>query len=650
MSKTHHRVTIPCLLAALALLPTLAARADVTANSLFGDNAVLPRDIPLPVWGTAAEGENVTVELDGKSASNVTKDGYWKAVLPSHPAGGPYTLTIHGANNTLTLRNILLGDVWIASGQSNMERQLGPRPPQPPIDDWQQEVAVADHPQIRQYYVPKVATLTPATDVASHWTVCSPQTAADFTAVGYFFARDLHKATGVPIGIIFSALGRHPGGTLDQRRRAQDPARFRRPRPTHGSHGTRGRGGPAGTAGAVFRGERPGVRALAMVGTRPTSTRVPGPRPPARRTTSTSTPTPSRASSGPGVNSTCPRRGRAARRFCTWGQVDDNDTAFVNGVAVGSTEGWNLVRSYKVSPNLLKVGRNVIAVRIVNTGGGGGFVTGTGKPFSLEMTPARNATVEPPVSLAGGWRYQTTTPLAKLPQLPSLHPVGPGDASVLFNGMIAPFLPLPTKGVVWYQGESNVDHPDLYRTLFPTMIADWRQHWGIGDFPFLFVQVAPYKGTTPDIREAQFLSLKAAPNTAMVVTADVGDGGNIHPSHKAPVGARLALAARALAYHEDIEYSGPLYQSASFAGGRATVRFDHAKSGLVAKDGPLRGFTIAGENGNFVPAQAAIQSDAGGGFQRDGAAPGRRALWLGQRPGREPLQRRGPARVAVPHG
>jgi len=197
-----------------------------------------------------------------------------------------------------------------------------------------------------------------------------------------------------------------------------------------------------------------------------------------------------------------------------------------------------------------------------------------------------------------------------------LPPSGPrspfesnGLPTILYNGMIAPLQPYAIRGVIWYQGEANNGQAKLYQTLFPAMIADWREKWGRGDFPFLFTQIAPFTGMSPEIREAQFLTLGKSTNTAMAVTTDVGNAADIHPTQKEPVGQRLALAARALAYGEKIEYSGPLYQSLKIEGSNAVVLFTHTGSGLMAKDGDLRGFTIGGTNGQFLPAKAAIAGE-----------------------------------------
>jgi sialate O-acetylesterase len=401
-----------------------SASAKITPNALFNDNGVLQRGRPIPIWGTANDGEQITVELAGQKLSTTARDGKWMVRMKSLKAGGPYTLTIAG-ENTVTLTNILIGDVWVASGQSNMERPLADHNWHIPVDNEKEEIAAANYPTIREFTVPKKIAYEPQTDTDGHWTICSPETVGDYSAVGYFFARDLQKDVNVPIGILFSSWG----GTV--------------------------------------------------------------------------------------------------------------------------AEAWTSKESLETMPDF-------------------------------------------------------TNALAKL-QPPANGKKNPNQVTVLYNGMIVPLEKFPIKGVIWYQGESNAGRAKQYQTLFPLMIKDWRQAWGIGNFPFLFVQIAPYKGMIPEIREAQLLTLEKSPNTAMAVITDAGDANNIHPPHKQVVGARLALEARALAYGEKMEYSGPLYRSLKVKGNEAIVRFTHVGGGLVAKDGDLKGFTIAGADGKFVPAKAEIK-------------------------------------------
>ena len=287
------------------------------------------------------------------------------------------------------------------------------------------------------------------------------------------------------------------------------------------------------------------------------------------------------------------------------GAVDDNETTWINGTQVGATMGWTVPRVYRVPGRLLKHGQNVIAVRVLDTGGNGGPYGG-GDTMRLLFNAGGTSSS---LSLAGDWLCKQSVSLRIAGWPPSDFSQDPSAPTGLYHGMIAPLLPYAIRGVIWYQGEANVGRERQYQTLFPAMIADWRQAWSQGDFPFLFVQIAPFSGMTPEIREAQLFSWQRTKNTAMAVTIDCGDANDIHPKHKQPVGARLALAARALAYGETIEYSGPVFESLKIKGADAVLQFTHLGGGLVAKDGELKGFIIAGADNVFHPAQAKIVGD-----------------------------------------
>ena len=581
-----------------------AIPAAIIPNSLFSDNAVLQRNQPLSVWGTAKTGEKVSVEFAGQIVSSVAKDGKWRIRLKPLQPGGPFTMTITGDDNSLTLTNILVGDVWLASGQSNMQDPLGPTWWAAPISHWQTEIAAADHPQIRQFKVPMVVSYRPESDANGSWTVCSPKTAGDFSAAGYFFARDLQPTIKVPVGILFSAWG---GTVAEAWTSAEsltkmpdftnalaaihnvDPSQY--PKLLAEWYDTNDPGSAAHPAWSDALADFNDWKTMKL-------------------------PTYWQHAGLPNFNGIVWFRkeidlpgtwtGKAASLHLD--TIDDQDTTWVNGVQVGAMFSFADRRNYPVPAGVLKPGRNVITIRVLDTGGLGGIY---GQSANMKLEPRGNTPVAS-IDLAGDWHYKATTPLAKLSPIPSNPINNPNVVTVLYNAMIAPLRPFPIKGVIWYQGESNDDSNQRarqYRTLFPLLINDWRQHWGIGNFPFLFVQIAPYHQMTPEIREAQLLTLKKVQNTAMVVLTDAGDAGNIHPADKQTVGARLALAARALAYHEKVEYSGPLFQSLKIKGNQVSLRFTHVDGGLVAKGGPLKGFTIAGTDKRFVPAQAKIVGD-----------------------------------------
>jgi sialate O-acetylesterase len=590
---------------AAVLIPE--ARPAVVANPLFSDHAVLQAGRDVPVWGTSNNGEQITVEIAGQKAATTAKDGRWLVRLKALPAGGPYTMTIAG-ENTVTISDVLVGEVWVCSGQSNMERQLGLREGQKPIVNWEQEVAAANYPQIRQFYVPQKTALLPAASVEGKWVVCSPGTVADFTAIGYFFGRDLFQARHVPVGLIHSSWGGTPAEAWTSQealRRLPDFA------------------GPVDQIKQLAADLKAGTYnydrliddwyAANDVGVAPKPAWY-APEFDASGWKLMELPVFWEKAGLPDFDGLVWFR-RTFDLPPSWtggdvelhlGAVDDDDTTWVNGVKVGATIGYDIPRIYRVPAAILKPGGNVIAVRVLDTGGNGGL-WGGGKDtmhlFSLKED------ILTPIALTGPWQWKVSVSLADVPRPPLDYRASPAGPGVLYNGMIAPLLPYSIRGVVWYQGEANVGREKQYRALFPTMIADWRRVWGEGDFPFLFVQIAPFKDMTPEIREAQLLTWQHTPNTAMAVTIDCGDAADIHPAHKQPMGARLALAARALAYGEKLEYSGPVFQSMRPMGGRAVLSFTHLGGGLVAQGGPLIGFTIAGPDKVFHPARAVIEGD-----------------------------------------
>jgi sialate O-acetylesterase len=586
-------------LGAAALFPIQLA-AVVRPNPLFCDHAVLQQGREVPVWGTADDGERIVVEIAGRTAEAVAKDGRWLVRLPELPVGGPYTLTIRGTN-TVTLQDVLVGEVWVCGGQSNMERQLGPREGQKPIIGWERETAAANVPQLRDFYVPEVMSPVPLAEVKGSWTVCTPETAPDFPAVGYFFARALMQARGVPVGLIHTAWGGTPAESWTSARtlvtlpgfaqtlallaeQTRDPAGAARR--YHESLAQWCRAHDTGTSAATPWS----AEALSTEGW-----------------TKSDEPGLWEQSGLPGFDGIVwlrrefelPAAAASGEATLDLGAIDDIDTTWVNGVEVGETGFYSTPRSYRVPAGVLRVGRNVIAVRVLDTGGGGGF---WGKPSQMVLRSAAGATVP----LAGSWLRKVSATLAATGKPPVNPGMGSGVPTVLHNAMIAPLQPYAIRGALWYQGEANNDAPQAYRRLLPATIADWRRGWGQGDFPFLFVQIAPFKEMSPEIREAQLQIWQETKNTAMVVTTDCGDANDIHPADKRPVGERLALAARALAYGESVEYSGPTFDAAKFEGAKAIVSFTHLGGGLVAPGGALRGFEVAGADGVFHPATARI--------------------------------------------
>ena len=581
-------------------------------NPLFQNNAVLQCDARVPVWGSARDGEKITVAFAGQEVSTVASEGVWKVWLqPMKANATSQTLTVRSDATSFasSITNVLVGEVWIASGQSNMERHLGLAGGQKPIVNWEQEVAAANYPEIRQFYVPQTLSMSPLSAAKGSWSVCTPETVKDFTAVGYFFARDLFAARHVPIGIIHSSWGGTPAEAwtseaalqkipdfvpqLEELKKLIANPEVAKREAQAKQDAWYQQADPASKPGAAW--------SAADLDTTDWKTMT--------------LPTVWEDAGYPNFDGVFWFR-RTFELPPYWdggdvvlhlGAVDDNDTTWVNGTQVGATTGWNVPRAYRVPGKLLKRGENVIAVRVLDMGAGGGLYGGDGTMrvmFGSEGSSSHKT--DKLLSLAGPWLCKQSVSLRVAGWPPASFDQSSGAPTVLYNGMIAPLLPYAMRGVIWYQGEANVGRERQYQTLFPAMIADWRRVWGQGDFPFLFVQIAPFSGMTPEIREAQLLSWQRTTNTAMAVTIDCGDANDIHPAHKQPVGARLALSARALAYGEKIDYSGPIYDAMKIVGANVVLKFTHLGGGLVAKDGELKGFTIAGADKVFHPAQAKI--------------------------------------------
>lgn len=595
------------LVGLLLALPSVLL-AELRVASPFGDHMVLQRDLPLPVWGTATPGDKVSVAFAGqKRTVTAGPDGKWRVELKKLKVSTqPREFVVTAVNRsakaeTRKFTDVLVGEVWLCGGQSNMERQLGLRSGQKPIVNWEAEVAAAQYPLIRQLYVAQTRAVTPQDTVTATWTVCSPATSADFSAVGYFFARDLHAALGVPVGIIHSSWGGTPSEAWTSREGLQGFPEFAEALGTlqqQQANAAEAKKAYAAKLARWFAANDPGS------GTVPWQS--------------------------PGLITTAwetmklpvlwEEAGHANFDGVAWfrksfdvpaawagrdlelnlGAIDDVDTTWVNGTEVGATSGWNVPRVYRISAAALRPTGNIIAVRVLDTAGGGGLWDPR-----LPLSVAPVGLSAPPLSLNGPWQARFGSELTATNRPPVDNTQNSGAPTGLYNGMIAPLIPYALRGVAFYQGEANASRARQYRTLFPALIADWRQRWGQGDFPFLFVQIAPYRGQPPEIREAQLIAWQNTRNTAMVVTLDVGDAQDIHPADKGPVGARLALAARAVAYGEKLTYSGPVYNKLTIQGDKAVLSFTHVGDGLVA-DGPLEGFTLAGADGVFRPAQAEV--------------------------------------------
>ena len=593
------------------LLAVRLTAAGLQLGSPFGDHMVLQQARPVPVWGQASAGATVTVAFAGQQKSTLAHaSGDWSVMLaPLSASAEPRSLTVTAtpANGeppqSLTVGDVLVGEVWLCGGQSNMERQLGPRPGQKDIVNWEATTAAATNPLIRQLSVKQTRATAPQSRVEAAWTVCSPETVVDFTAVGYFFARDLQARLGVPVGIIHSSWGGTPAESWTSREALKPFPEFNEAIATMEEQ--------AANAAQAARTYSEKLNRWFAQHDPASAAATPWQDPafaPADWETMT-LPASWESAGHEGFDGIVwfrrevdlPPAWAGRDLILRLGAIDDIDTTWVNGTEVGTTTGWTTERTYRIPAAALRPGRNVIAVRVLDTGGDGGLWNPRTPP---SLAPADDSA--PTLSLSGPWLAKFSTPLTsqmRPPQDPRQSPYGP---VVLYNGMIAPLVPYALRGVAFYQGEANAGRATQYRRLLPAMIADWRTRWGQGDFPFVFVQIAPHKAMGPEIREAQLQVAQAVPNTALAVTLDVGDAEDIHPANKEPVGARLALAARALAYGDQIEYSGPVFERLTLDGARAILSFTRLAGGLVAPGGKLEGFTIAGADGVFQPADAVI--------------------------------------------
>ena len=594
------------MLAALALSACAWAQeqAKPFVHPLFCDNAVLQRDTAVPVWGWTTPGAKVTVELAGHSATATAgADGKWTARLAPMPAGGPFELVISGPQQA-KFANVMLGDVWICSGQSNMEMGIN-------AIDAPNDVAAANYPNIRLFMVNNAIDTKPRDVVPGNWKVCTPQSVVDggwggFSAVGYFFGRYLHETLKVPIGLIDTNWG----GTIAEAWTSADSLRRMPDFADQVKALEEAKNGEADLAKAMdawWLKNDPGSD-------------------PAK---SWAAPDANTAGFAPidvpknweeagwgewdGIawfrrEDALPADWAGKEATLSLGAIDDRDTTYVNGTKVGGENDWNVARNYKVPAGLLKAGRNVIAVRVLDTGGGGGL---HGQPGEMKLTAAGLADVP----LAGSWQGRRSVSLDKCGQPPAVVGQGnPNYPTLLYNGMIAPLTPYGVKGAIWYQGESNCGRGEQYSRLLPTLVSDWREKFANPNLGFYIVQLANFMATKPEpsesawaeLREAQALTAERVPRTGLAVAIDIGDAADIHPKNKQDVGKRLALAALARTYGQDVEYSGPQYASMAVEGNAARLSFSHVGGGLVAKGGPLTGFALCGDDGKWVWAEAVI--------------------------------------------
>ncbi len=630
--------TAGVLLSILLLFSVSGAKAApksvLVMPSLFSDNMVLQQKSVVPVWGKGEPGQKIYVagSWGAEAKTAVRLDSSWEVRLRTVKAGGPYVLNVTAGDSTIRYTNVMLGEVWVCSGQSNMQMPLAGWPPLFPLNNASEEIRKAEYPDIRLFTASPKYAVTPQSDCSGSWTECTPKTAAEFSAVGYFFGRKLYSELHVPIGLIWSVWGgteiqpwigakylsrmasykdkvetienssglisarmkwiySHP--VLDvaskapqERWKGLDFDDIRCPEVNYNDSLWRSVKLPDYW---IYNYENRDGRFIGAVWFRKK------------------------------VN--IPKSWLDSTLVLDLGPIGGMDETWVNGTKVGGI----LERGYDASPRVYDIPGSVVddtiltvAIRVPLISSWGGI---WGNNVPMEVHPQFDSTQT--VSLSGAWKfmpvaqylhgkYYVFSPDGEIysrPKLPFAY--SENTPTVLYNGMIAPLIPYRIRGVIWYQGESNTNEPYDYKNLFPLMIKDWRAAWGEGDFPFYWVQIAPYhygkEANSEVIRNAQRETL-SLPHTGMAVTLDIGTPGRIHPPDKQDVGLRLALWALAKQYGENVVYSGPLYRSMKVRGDKVMVSFSHASGGLVFK--PLDGdsnFIIAGKDSVFVVGKVKVE-------------------------------------------
>lgn len=575
--------------------------ANVKLPLIFADGMVLQHNKPIPVWGWAAAGENIEVNFNKQRVkTKAGKDGKWLLHLKPELAGGPYVLSVTG-KNSISLKDVLVGEVWICSGQSNMEFTVNK------ALNATEEMKQADFPMIRQFFVERDLSSVPKSDIKSgRWDSCNKETVGHFTAVGYYFAKKLYASLKIPVGLIHTSWGGTCAETWTSREGLQSSSEFKdlmadlpavdldsiaKSRLIYiTNHIESIQGSKINTADEVTFNEAayndsqwpemtaPSLWENQQIGNFDGTVWM-------RKSIVIS------------------KEDAKNAALLELAKIDDEDITYVNGIEVGTTNTYDKKRTYQIPAGTLREGVNTIAIRIIDYTGGGG-IWGDSSDLKLNL---QNSVI----SLAGPWKFNVVD--IKTEESPNSYP------SLLFNAMIHPLIPYTFQGVLWYQGEANVNRAEQYKIAFPLMINDWRTKWAQGNFPFYFVQLSSFNefggnsevgSKWAELREAQAETLQV-PNTGMAVTIDIGDAKDIHPVNKQDVGARLAAIALNNIYNYKGVCRGPVYKSMEIDGNNIILSFHNQGNGLMTTDpsGILKGFEIAGADKKFFEAEASIIGD-----------------------------------------
>lgn len=585
----------------LVVLFSLGVQATVRLPQLFNDNMVLQRNKPISVWGWAAPHEKIQLRFKGQiKTTQADANGKWAVKLAPEKEGGPYELVVKGKNE-IKLTNVLVGEVWICSGQSNMAFTVNE------VIRAKEEISKATNPLIRHFTVARAVSSLPKEEVkGGEWKESTTATVGDFSAVGYFFAKAVYEKTKIPIGVITTAWGGTVVETWTSREAFESSDEFK------------------GMIADMPRVDLDSIAAIFIASTSKRVEQLQG-NPIDFKNENQFKNTDFDDATWPGINEPEVWESQALGEFdgVVWlrktielpsnfsskaavldlGKIDDEDSTYINGIPVGQNANWDAQRHYIIPAGILKAGKNVIAIRVVDNGGGGGMYS-----EAAEVKLTVDETVFP---LNGSWKYQVAAIKSE---------VGPNSyPSLLFNAMVNPLIPYSFQGVLWYQGESNASRAFQYKKAFPLLIQDWRNKWGQGNFPFYFVQLSSFNeangnsnngSTWAELRESQTQTL-ALPNTGMCVTTDIGNPIDIHPTNKQEVGKRLAAIALQQLYGQGLVSSGPIFKSMDIEESQMVLSFDAIGRGLKTSDkyGAVKGFELAGEDHIFQYATAFIKDN-----------------------------------------
>ncbi|MDR1810768.1 MAG: 9-O-acetylesterase [Prevotella sp.] len=599
------------LLFCATLFAAFSLRAEIKLSQIFSDNMVLQQQSNAPVWGTAAPNKtvNLVTSWDNKTYSvKAAADGKWKIEVQTPQATNtPYSITISDGKK-LVLNNVLIGEVWVCSGQSNMEMPLSGWGK---VINYEQEIASANYPAIRLLHVKRTASVEPLSELVTAengWQVCSPAAISEFSSVAYFFGRHLNRSLNIPVGLINTSWG----GTIAE---AWTSGESLKNMPAFRDEVSEMANFNNLEAVKQYKAQLQAWQDAIAVSNKTMKKDVAAWSAPAFDDSSWKT---IQVSQGwekselgdyDGVvwhrkTIDIPASWAGQDLHLSLGWIDDEDITYFNGQQIGETHTYAIERHYTVPARMVKPGKAVILIRVYDSGGGGGMV-GSAEELYIQPTGSSEQ-----LSLASAWKYYPATPMSIPKSLDT-----PNRPAVLYNAMIHPLLPYAIQGAIWYQGESNAERAEQYKELMPLLIRDWRKAWN-RDIPFYLVQLANYKErkTEPQdtdwarLREAQLQTLRLE-KTGMAVAIDIGDDKDIHPKNKQEVGRRLALIAEKNIYKKDVVFSGPIYRNYRLNGDKIHIRFAHA-DGLKTADGNApTGFAIAGSDHLFHWAEATIKGN-----------------------------------------